>query len=71
MFDTELQRRSVLCYWPKVIVPDGTLDLNDGLSLLGGYPFTLPNTNAEVIRFTFSIYGLIKKILEITLRYRK
>ena len=71
MFDTELQRRAVLCYWPKVIVPDGTLTIPDGLVLLGGYPFVTNNTNAKVIRFTFSIKSLFNKIIEITLRYRK
>jgi hypothetical protein len=70
-FDTELQRRSALAYWPKAITADGTIDSSDGVSLLGGYPFDVPNINADVMRFSVGYDSLWQGILEITKRYRK
>lgn len=71
MFDTELQRRSALCYWTKVIVPDGTIDLRDSISILGGYPFDLQSINLPTHRFILFIAHVIEEIIEITLSYRK
>lgn len=74
MFDTELQRRAALCFWPKAIASDGTITVSDSMSIMGAYPFDvpgLPNTNTETVRFTFSICRLLEKVVEITLRYRK
>lgn len=71
MIDTELQRRAALCYWPKSILADGAIGTGDSASILGVYPFTPVNSNAEVIRFTMSICSLVRKIIEITKRYRK
>jgi hypothetical protein len=71
MFDSELQARSALCYWPKGVTADGTISTQDSISLLGGYPFDVENENAERERFTFFMCNLVSEVLEITLRYRK
>lgn len=70
-FDTELQRRSALCLWPKAITADGTISASDCPSVLGAYDFDVPNSNADVARFDIGYCALVQWVVEITKRYRK
>lgn len=71
MFDTELQRRSALCLWPKGLTADGTIDVQDSCSLLGVYPFDVASSNVETCRLSLSVGRILEMVVEITKRYRK